>query len=114
MMRLTRRSPGFSPFCPRAAAAAICLVLASACTLGPDYERPKVDTPAAWQTDSGWRLAAPSHAPIALDWWRMFDDPMLDTLETRALAQNQTLAAASAHYAQAAATLAAVSSLRLP
>lgn len=103
-----------APFCPRAAAVALCLAFTSACTLGPDYKRPEADTPAAWQTDPGWRLAAPSHAPIALDWWRIFDDPLLDTLEARALAQNQTLAAASAHYAQATATLAAVSSQRLP
>jgi len=107
MMRLTRRSL-------RLAAVALCVGFASACTLGPDYERPEVETPAAWQTDPGWRLAAPSHAPLALDWWRMFDDPLLDTLETRALAQNQTLAAASAHYAQATATLAAISSQQLP
>lgn len=107
MTRLTRPSL-------RLAAVAICLAFASACTLGPDYRRPDVETPAAWQADPGWRLAAPSHAPLALDWWRMFDDPLLDTLETRALAQNQTLAAASAHYAQATATLAAISSQQLP
>jgi outer membrane protein, multidrug efflux system len=86
----------------------------SACTVGPDYKRPEVDTPQAWQTDSYWRVAAPSHAPLALDWWREFDDARLDTLEKEALAQNQTLAAASAHFGEAKATLAYTSAERLP
>lgn len=59
-------------------------------------------------------MGEPSHAPLALDWWRGFDDDILDGLETQALAQNQTLAAASAHYEQARATLAQTSSLALP
>jgi NodT family efflux transporter outer membrane factor (OMF) lipoprotein len=84
-----------------ALAAALC-----ACTVGPDYRRPLTDAPPAWQTDSYWRLAQPSHAPLAPDWWKAFGDATLDHLETQALAQNQTLVAAGAHYAQARATLA--------
>ncbi|WP_050451792.1 efflux transporter outer membrane subunit [Candidatus Burkholderia verschuerenii] len=89
-------------------------MLLAACTVGPDYTRPVADTPPAWKTDSYWRLGEPSHAPLALDWWRSFDDATLTDLETQALAQNQTLAAASAHYAQARATLAQTSALGLP
>jgi len=81
-------------------------VLLSACTVGPDYKQPLADAPPAWHTDSYWRLAEPSHAPLAPDWWRSFGDASLDDFEQQALAQNQTLAAASAHYAQARATLA--------
>ncbi len=81
-------------------------VLLSACTVGPDYKQPHADAPPAWHTDSYWRLAEPSHAPLAPDWWRSFSDASLDDFEQQALAQNQTLAAASAHYAQARATLA--------
>ena len=77
-----------------------------ACTVGPDYKTPMTDAPPTWRTDSYWRLAQPSHAPLAPDWWKAFGDATLDTLETQALAENQTLAAASAHYAQARATLA--------
>nr|WP_241019141.1 efflux transporter outer membrane subunit [Paraburkholderia sp. Tr-20389] len=82
-------------------AAALC-----GCTVGPDYKTPLTDAPPAWHTDSYWRLAQPSHAPLAPDWWKAFGDATLDRLETQALAQNQTLVAASAHYAQARATLA--------
>ena len=88
--------------------------LLAACTVGPDYQRPQAEVPPTWQTDSYWRVAAPSHAPISLDWWSAFDDQTLGTLETQALAQNQTLAAASAHYAQAKATLANTRAQQIP
>ncbi|AQH01235.1 RND transporter [Burkholderia sp. KK1] len=97
--------------------AALCLTLVSmlaACTVGPDYRRPVAETPPDWKTDSYWRVGEPSHAPLALDWWQSFSDATLSGLETQALAQNQTLAAASAHYAQARATLAQTSALALP
>ncbi|HWX11564.1 MAG TPA: efflux transporter outer membrane subunit [Trinickia sp.] len=105
------RSRRLAPLWPGAAAL---LVTFSACTVGPDYKRPEVEAPETWQTDSYWRLASPSHAPLTLDWWHTFDDAQLDALETQALAQNQTLAAASAHYQQAKATLALTSAQRLP
>jgi outer membrane protein, multidrug efflux system len=105
------RSRRLAPLWPGAAAL---LVTLSACTVGPDYKRPEVEAPETWQTDSYWRLASPSHAPLTLDWWHAFGDAQLDALETQALAQNQTLAAASAHYQQAKATLASTSAQRLP
>ena len=49
-------------------------VLLSACTVVPDYKQPHADAPPAWHTDSYWRLAEPSHAPLAPDWWRSFGD----------------------------------------
>ncbi|RKT21269.1 NodT family efflux transporter outer membrane factor (OMF) lipoprotein [Paraburkholderia sp. RAU2J] len=97
-----------------AIASAAGVMLLAACTVGPDYQRPQADVPPAWHTDSYWRVAAPSHAPIAPDWWSAFGDPTLATLETQALAQNQTLVAASAHYEQARATLANTSAQRVP
>jgi NodT family efflux transporter outer membrane factor (OMF) lipoprotein len=96
------------------AAGVASVTLLAACTVGPDYQRPEADVPPAWHTDSFWRLAAPSHAPVSPDWWSGFGDPTLATLETQALAQNQTLVAASAHYEQARATLANTSAQRVP
>jgi multidrug efflux system outer membrane protein len=86
----------------------------AACTVGPDYQRPQAEVPPSWQTDSYWRVATPSHAPVSPDWWTSFGDPILATLETQALAQNQTLVAASAHYEQAKATLANTSAQQIP
>lgn len=96
------------------AAAAVAATLLGACTVGPDYKRPDVQAPEAWRTDSYWRVAEPSHAPLALDWWSGFGDGPLDELERQALAQNQTLALASAHEQQAQATLASTSAQRVP
>ncbi|WGS54742.1 efflux transporter outer membrane subunit [Paraburkholderia sp. D15] len=90
------------------------MALLAACTVGPDYSRPQAEVPPTWQTDSYWRVAEPSHAPLALDWWRTFDDPALAELEADALAQNQTLIAASAHYQQARATLANTRAQQIP
>lgn len=104
------RGRRFVPACLALAA----IVPLTACTVGPDYKRPETAAPVGWQTDSYWHQAVPSHAPLTLDWWRSFDDGRLDALERQALAQNQTLVAASAHYAQARATLAATAASRLP
>lgn len=73
--------------------------------------------PAAWRIDAGdayWHAAAPAHAPLVLDWWRGFGDAQLDSLEAAALAENQTLRAASAHYDAARASLAEVASAQAP
>nr|WP_217283387.1 efflux transporter outer membrane subunit [Paraburkholderia sp. NMBU_R16] len=86
----------------------------TACTVGPDYRQPQADSPPAWRTEGYWRLAKPSHAPIDPDWWRSFGDDTLNGLEAEALAQNQTLRVASAHYAQARATLANSKAQQVP
>jgi NodT family efflux transporter outer membrane factor (OMF) lipoprotein len=95
-------------------ALAAVVTLLGACAAGPDYRRPDVAAPPKWKTDTGWQLARPSHAPLQPNWWKAFRDPVLDALEIQALAQNQTLAAAVAHYDQAQATLSGASAQRLP
>jgi outer membrane protein, multidrug efflux system len=94
--------------------ATICL---AACTVGPDYHAPQTESPAAWRVDPAdafWHAAQPSHAPLDPQWWKAFDDAQLNDLEQQALAGNQTLRIAVAHYAQAHATLASVSSQQAP
>lgn len=97
--------------------AASLAVSLAACTVGPDYRRPAVDSPAAWRVDpaySYWHPVAPAHAPLEPDWWKSFGIAELDALEGEALAHNQTLQAAAAHYDQARATLASVASAQTP
>lgn len=86
----------------------------SACTVGPDYKKPVAEAPPEWHTDGYWKVAQPSHAPIAPTWWLSFGEPDLNGLEQQALAQNQTLAMASAHYAQARSTLANTRAQEVP
>jgi len=99
------------------ALAALGMAGLTACTVGPDYRAPQTATPAAWRVDPAdayWHAAQPSHAPLDPQWWKVFGNAELDGLETQALAQNQTLRMAVAHYEQARATLASVSSQQAP
>ncbi|POM18626.1 Toluene efflux pump outer membrane protein TtgF [Burkholderia cepacia] len=110
-MRIRRRPAAVS-------ATAVALVAALAgCTVGPDYQRPDVATPAAWRLDPAdgyWHPAAPARAPLDPAWWTAFGDPQLDALEAEALRNNQNLKAVAARYDQAKATLASVASAQYP
>ena len=88
-------------------ALAACLAGAlSACTVGPNYQRPTVATPPAFKealvpSNAPWRQAQPSDTIDRGAWWSMFNDPVLDGLERRVNISNQNVAAAAAAYAQA-------------
>lgn len=81
---------------------AICL---SACTVGPDYERPKLDLPGQYNADvpqsTGAEAPLKEKVVIQQDWWTLFNDPELDKLEALALANNADLQIAIARIAQA-------------
>ena len=94
--------------------AAALAALLSACAVGPDYAKPKLDMPVAWKTEAPWREIAPDDAAAKGPWWQRFGDAQLDQLQTQALANNPTLALASARLAQARATLQGVSAARFP
>ncbi|HUZ06435.1 MAG TPA: efflux transporter outer membrane subunit [Candidatus Paceibacterota bacterium] len=74
-------------------------LLLTGCVVGPDYKKPQVAAPPDW----GWKLAQPSDAAIKSDWWELFQDPVLDQLETQATGTNQLLQIAVAHVDQARA-----------
>ena len=76
---------------PATLIAAAC-VLASACTVGPDFVHPETKSPATWQdlrakgqadTPGGEPNSKPVLAPIEEQWWRQLNDPLLNSLETR-------------------------------
>ncbi|HVU24324.1 MAG TPA: TolC family protein, partial [Opitutus sp.] len=75
-------------------------------SVGPDYEPPRVAAPSAWR-DTGatgaWKAAVPSDALARGEWWKLYADPALDDLESRALAANQDLRASAARVEQARA-----------
>jgi multidrug efflux system outer membrane protein len=74
---------------------------AAACTVGPDYEKPDVAdiTPPEWR----WKPAEPRDAAEKGEWWTLAQDPVLDVLESDALAHNQDLRAAVARVDEARA-----------
>jgi multidrug efflux system outer membrane protein len=74
--------------------------------VGPDYQRPAAPAAAAYRDADplgAWKTADPADTLAHGRWWTLFADPVLDDLETRALAANQDLRAAAARVEQAAA-----------
>lgn len=88
-------------------------VLVSGCAVGPDYVRPA--SPASSVFMGAPAVAARPAAPAPADaWWKGFNDPVLDRLVERALAQNLDLAQAAARVTQARAGLRAATAALLP
>ena len=75
----------------------ISLTLAG-CMVGPDYQRPTVETPASWRVEE---KNAQDLANTA--WWRQLDDPVLNELIATAIHENQDLFIATARVDQFAA-----------
>ena len=86
----------------------------SACAAGPDYVRPSPLTP----TSSGPFLSAANPAfapaPVPADWWRLYNDPVLDGLVQQALAANTDVRVAVARIERARAALRGARADRLP
>lgn len=79
------------------------LVLLAACTVGPNYVRPKVKVPSSYSEVKGWKKAQPRDNTPRGAWWKIFNDPRLNALEEQVNISNQNLAAAEAQYRQALA-----------
>lgn len=95
----------------RAATAAL-LVLAAGCMVGPDYQRPDVRVPPAWQEAQQRGIDART-ADLAR-WWAAFKDPLLDSLVERAIQSNLDLRLAEARIREARATRAATAAGEWP
>jgi NodT family efflux transporter outer membrane factor (OMF) lipoprotein len=79
--------------------------LLAGCSVGPDYVRPGVDTPAAYKEAGKWKPAQPRDDVKRGKWWAVFGDPLLDQLQDSVDISNQNLAKAEAQYRQALALL---------
>lgn len=94
----------------RCAALVVAIVLAG-CMVGPDYQRPTTELPAAFpEADT----VLPGADAVPSDWWRLFDDPVLDDVVASALAANVDIALAVARIEEADANLRAVNAALLP
>lgn len=84
--------------------------LLAACALGPEFEPPKPDAPAAF------REAGPKGAVVwpASDWWKGFHSAVLDGLITTAEAHSFDIAAAAARVLEADAALRIAGAALLP
>ena len=75
----------------------------SACAIGPDYQRPQLQTPAQFKQIEGWTAAVPGDALERGAWWELYGDDELSGLVGRLNLSNQNLAASEAQYRQARA-----------
>ena len=80
----------------RRMASAILLILAgtlmTGCNVGPNYQRPKVQVPAAFNAPGESEQVEAQAASYAdLPWWKVFQDPQLQELIRKALKQNYDL-----------------------
>jgi NodT family efflux transporter outer membrane factor (OMF) lipoprotein len=95
------------------------LALLGACTVGPDFERPKPPSATAYVAPAETETAAGQPAVLAgqgpaLQWWTAFGSPQLDALVAKAIANNQSLVASNATLAKAAQELRAIRGTQLP
>jgi len=78
----------------------------AACSVGPDYQKPPVETPALYKELGDWKLAEPQPAASDAPWWSVYGDPVLDGLEKQVVISNQNLKAQEAAYRQSVALVA--------
>jgi NodT family efflux transporter outer membrane factor (OMF) lipoprotein len=89
-------------------AGSICFVsmlLLAGCTVGPNYRRPAAEVPATYKEVGDWKPAQPNEQNLGGNWWELFEDPQLNSLERQVDVSNQNLKAAEAQYTQARAVL---------
>lgn len=85
------------------------LLLLAACTVGPDFERPRMEMPAGWAGNPAATDPAVTSKPILAPaeiaaWWTVFGDPTLTALVQDAAVANLDLGRAEARIRQARAT----------
>jgi multidrug efflux system outer membrane protein len=78
----------------------IIAVLLTGCMVGPDYVKPVVDVPVAFIYEE-----KEARETANTEWWKQFQDPVLDDLITEALTNNRDVKIAAANVEQAAALL---------
>jgi NodT family efflux transporter outer membrane factor (OMF) lipoprotein len=80
-------------------------ILVSSCAVGPKYKVPAVTAPPAYKESSNWKPAQPNEQQLGGNWWEIFQDPQLNTLELQINVSNQNLKAAVAQYQESRAAL---------
>lgn len=88
------------------------MALFTACTVGPTFQPPTPDMPSRW-TESAENVSARADAKISA-WWTLFQDPVLNSLITRAITSNQDLRLAETRIREARALRRMTASKSLP
>jgi len=89
-------------------------LLLGGCMVGPNYHRPDAPVPPQFKESPGWTVAAPAADSPKGDWWKVFNDPLLDELEPQVSVSNQTVRQDYANYQQALAEVEVARSALFP
>ena len=87
----------------RALCVGMAAALATACAVGPDYHRPQFDTAANYKEAGDWKPSQPNDVLSRGPWWKIFNDDVLDGLESQIDISNQNVKAAEAAFEQSRA-----------
>ncbi len=82
----------------------IACALVTAC-VGPNYKRPTFDATAAYKEQDGWKPSEPSDALDRGNWWEIFHDEVLNSLEAQLNISNENLKATAAAVEESRALL---------
>jgi multidrug efflux system outer membrane protein len=101
------RSKSFTKLLRQIGLLGVVSLVAASCAVGPDYQRPQTEVPAAWEgvaAPTPSEPSVPTARPVALvEWWKAFDDPTLTSLVERAVSANLDVRLAEARVRQARA-----------
>ena len=86
-------------------------ILLTACAVGPDYQRPVVPVPENFRSIQG-QVDASNW--LKARWWTLYNDPSLNYLVSKAIANNRTLQQTLANVEKAAAQLTVANSNLFP
>jgi NodT family efflux transporter outer membrane factor (OMF) lipoprotein len=81
-------------------------VLAAACAVGPDYQRPKFEATDNYKEQADWKPSEPNDVLSRGPWWNIFGDDELSALEAKIEISNENVKAAAAAFDQARALVA--------
>jgi NodT family efflux transporter outer membrane factor (OMF) lipoprotein len=113
----SQRQPALSFFPGRRALPAALLLgllgFTGCAPIGPNFLAPDPQAPAGWHSELAAGLASATGAELA-DWWRNFNDPVLSSLITQAVAGNLDLQLAKARLHEARARLGIARAGELP
>ena len=85
----------------------------SGCMVGPKYVKPTVpmapgfkeQPPDSFKESDGWKQAQPGDQTLRGNWWEIFSDPQLNSLEQQLSASNQNLKVSEARFREARAMI---------
>ena len=88
-----------------ALASLVSVLVLAACASPEPFQKPEMPVPAAFKASSLWKTANTQAPSVPDAWWQLFNDPVLNALQTQVVVGNETLKINAAQVAAARAAL---------